>query len=122
VEVENRTPGVLRFVRGDVQALSTSGGAENSGEVGVEAVSAGDFSFRARILPVSDPASARLYLLAAAKLAPREWKSRINGYAHDLERHPNDSGKILRDLQLMTTATIAGDFKTLLGAARAALQ
>jgi hypothetical protein len=122
VEVENRTPGVLRFVRGDVQALSTSGGAENSGEVGVEAVSAGDFSFRARILPVSDPASARLYLLAAAKLAPKEWKSRINGYAHDLERHPNDSGKILRDLQLMTTATIAGDFKTLLGAARAALQ
>lgn len=123
VLVENRTPGVLRFLRGDTQDLLTSGaGAGNSGEVSVEAVSAGDFSFRARILPAVDPTSARRYLLAAAPLAPKEWKSRINGYAHDLEKHPHDTGKTSRDLQTMTTAIVAGDFKTLLEAARAALQ
>ena len=123
VLVENRTPGVLRFLRGDSQNLLTSGeGNGNSGEVSVEAVSAGDFSFRARILPAADPASARRYLLAAAPVAPKEWKSRINGYAHDLERHPHDTGKISHDLQVMTTATVAGDFKTLLEAARTALQ
>src|SRR6202522_4695290 len=123
VLVENRTPGVLRFLRGDTQDLLTSGaGAGNSGEVSVEAVSAGEFSFRARILPAVDPTSARRYLLAAAPLAPKEWKSRINGYAHDLEKHPHDNGNTSRDLQTMTTAIVAGDFKTLLEAARAALQ
>jgi hypothetical protein len=123
VQVENRTPGVLRFLRGDTQSLLTSGAdGGNSGEVSVEAVSAGDFSLRARILPAADPASARRYLLAAAPLAPKEWKSRMNGYAHDLERHPHDTAKVSRDLQVMTTATVAGDFKTLLEAARAALQ
>jgi len=122
VLVENRTPGVLRFSRGDTQDLLTSGGAENSGEVGVEAMSTGDFSFRARILPEPDPASARRYLLASQPMAPKEWKSRINGYARDLEHHPQDHAKILHDLQIMAATTIAGDFKTLLEAARTALQ
>jgi hypothetical protein len=122
VLVDNRTPGVLRFLRGDTQNLLTSGGSENSGEVSVEAVSAGDFSFRARILPVPDPASARRYLLAAEPLAPKDWKSRISGYAHDLERHPRDTAKISHDLQIMASATIAGDFKTLIEAARTTLQ
>jgi hypothetical protein len=122
VLVDNRTPGVLRFLRGDTQMVLTSGGGENSAEVSVEAVSSGDFLFRARILPVPDPTSARRYLLAAQTLAPKEWKSRIGDYAHDLEKHPRDTAKISRDLQVMLTATIAGDFKTLLEAARNSLQ
>ena len=48
--VENRTPGVLRFLRGDRQELLTSGGAQNSAEVAVQAITTGDFSFHARIL------------------------------------------------------------------------
>jgi hypothetical protein len=120
--VDNRTPGVLRFLRGETQNLLTSGGSENSGDVSVEAISAGDFSFRARILPVPEPAAARRYLLAAEPLAPRDWKSRLNGYAHDLERHPRDTAKILHDVQIMASATILGDFKTLLEAARTALE
>jgi hypothetical protein len=122
VLIDNRTPGVLRFLRGDTQNLLTSGGGENSGDVSVEAISAGDFSFRARILPVPDPAAARRYLLAAEPLAPKDWKSRIGGYAHDLERHPRDTAKILHDLQIMASATIVGDFKTLLEATRGALE
>jgi hypothetical protein len=122
VLVENRTPGVLRFLRGDTHTLLSSGGTENSGDVSVEAISAGDFLFRARILPTPDPASARRYLLAAEPLAPKDWKSRTSGYARDLERHPQDTAKILRDLQIMASATIAGDFKTLIGAARNSLQ
>ncbi|HEY0702326.1 MAG TPA: hypothetical protein VGD60_06125 [Candidatus Acidoferrales bacterium] len=122
VQVENRTPGVLRFLHGDTQSLTTSGDAENSAIIGVEAIRAGDFSFRARLLPVLDPDSARRYLLAASVLAPKVWKSRVAGFARDLERHPDDAAKIGRDLQAMATTTIPGDFKTLIEAARAALQ
>jgi hypothetical protein len=122
VLVENRTPGVLRFLRGDTQSLLTAGGEENSGDISVIAVSAGDFSFRARILAAPDPIAARRYLLAAEPLAPKKWKSRINAYARDVDRHPGEAAKIGRDLQIMAAGTIAGDFKTLLGAARTALQ
>ncbi len=122
VQVENRTPGVLRFVHGDTQSLTTSGGAENSGEIAVEAIRAGDFSFRARVLPVPDPQSARRFLLAAGALAPKDSKSRISGYARDLEKHPDDVAKIRRDLQAMASTTIPGDFKTLIESARAALE
>ena len=122
VTVENRTPGVLRFLHGDTQNLLTSGGTENSGEVAVEAASTGDFMFRARILPAPDPASAQRYLLAAEPLAPKESQHRISGYAHDLGKHPHDTTKISRDLQIMLSATMAGDFKTLLEAAQNALQ
>jgi hypothetical protein len=122
VQVENRTPGVLRFVRGDTQSLTTSGGAENSGEIGVEAIRVGDFSFRARVLPAPDPESARRYLLAASALAPKDWKSRLSEYARDLQRHPDDVSKIGRNLQVMASATIPGDFKTLIESAKAALE
>jgi hypothetical protein len=122
VLVENRTPGVLRFLRGETQSLLTSGGEENSGNVGVIAVSTGDFSFRARILAAPDPVTAQRYLLSAEPLAPKNWRSRIKAYARDLDRHPGDAAKIWRELQIMEAGTIAGDFKTLLEAARTALQ
>src|ERR1700735_52355 len=122
VLVENRTPGVIRFLRGDTQNLLTTGGEENSGEVSILAVSAGDYSFHARILPAPAPVSALRYLLAAEPLAPKEWKSRINNYAREIERHPGDAAKIARELQVVASGTIAGDFKTLLEAARSALQ
>jgi len=86
--VENRTPRVLRFLRGDTAAVPTSGGVENSGTISIEAITTGDFSFRARILPVPDYAAARRYLLASEPLAPKEWKIPHQGLLHDLERHP----------------------------------
>lgn len=122
VLVENRTPGVIRFLRGDTQNLLTSGGQENSGEVSILAVSTGDYSFHARILPAPAPASAARYLRAAERLAPKEWRSHINNYAREIEHHPGDAAKIARGLQIMVSGTIAGDFKTLLEAARSALQ
>jgi hypothetical protein len=122
VQVENRTPGVLRFVRGDVQSLTTSGGAENSGEIAVEAIRSGDFSFRAKVLPAPDPQSASRYLLAAGTLAQKDSKSRIDGYARDLQKHPENVAKIRRELQAIASATIPGDFKTLIESARSALE
>jgi hypothetical protein len=122
VQVENRTPGVLRFAKGDTQNLVTSGGSENSAEIAVEAIRTGDFSFRARVLPAPDAQSASRYLLAASALAQKDSKSRINGYARDLQKHPDDAAKIRRDLQAIASATIPGDFKTLIESARAALE
>ena len=122
VLVENRTPGVIRFLRGDTQTLLTSGGEENSGEVSIIAISTGDYSFHARILPAPAPASAARYLRAAEALAPKQWKSHLNNYAREIEHHPGDAAKISRELQIIASGTMASDFKTLLEAARSALQ
>jgi hypothetical protein len=122
VSVENRTPGVLRFLHGDVEDLVTSGGPENSAGVSIEAVSTGEFSFRARVLPAPDSVVARRYLVAAEPLAPKDWQSRIKGYAHDLERNPQNTAKMSHELQMISAGTSAGDFKTLLDAARSALR
>ncbi len=54
--VENETPGVLRFLSGDLQEVVTGGGPQNFALLKVETIRAGDFSFHARLLPAPDPA------------------------------------------------------------------
>ena len=64
--VENDSPGVLAFTRGDTQELRTTGGAHNSAEFEVQATRSGDFKFHARVLSVMDATTAVRYLQAAA--------------------------------------------------------
>lgn len=115
--VENQTPGVLRFLRGDAQELRSSGGAQNSASVEVLAIRSGDFSFRSRLQPALDPAAAGRYLEAAAPLAQKDLQRRLKNYAERLARHPNDSMKIRREVEKIATGTIEGDLRTLLQAA-----
>jgi hypothetical protein len=121
VLVENKTPGILEFARGAVQQLVTSGGTQNSTAIDVMALSTGDFSFDARLLPDPDAATARRFLEAAMALAPREQKSDVKKLADHLQHRPQDALKVWIDLRRMETLTIAGDYRTLLEAARAAL-
>jgi hypothetical protein len=122
VWVENQTPGVLRFLRGDRQEVLTSGGAQNSAEIEVQAVATGDFSFHGRILAAPDAGVARRYLTAAETIAPKDLQHVVKGLADRLTHHPDDTQKVWRETEEILSTTMAGDFRTLMGSAAAALQ
>lgn len=121
LKIENTSPGVLRFSRGDVQQVRTSGGVRNSASIKVQAIRSGDFSFRARIIPPPAPAIAANYLRAAAPLAPRNLRREIEKLARRLARHPRNVKSERRDLIRVLDQSIPGDFRTLLSAAYSAL-
>jgi hypothetical protein len=121
IVVENETPGVLRFVRGETQELLTTGGSQNGAALEVQAVRAGDYAFRARLLAAPDPAIAQRYLLAAMPLAPRELQSGIKKLGARLARHPGDLPVVRAQLSQILKQTIGGDFHALLNAAWEAL-
>lgn len=119
--VDNVTPGVLRFVRGDSQEVLTRGGPQNIATLDVQAVRTGDYSFRARLIPAADAAIAQRYLLAATQLAPDDSRSDIRGFAKRIARHPRDLPAVRAQVGDILMQTIAGDFRTLLNAAWEAL-
>ena len=121
IVAENRTPGVLGFLRGDVQKLRTSGGAVNFSAIEVQAIRSGDFSFHARLAPPPDPAIAERYLRATLSFAPKELQHRLKSLADRLARHARDAEKVQRELQQIISTTIPGDLRTLLESANAAL-
>jgi hypothetical protein len=122
VWVENETPGVLRFLRGDRQEVLTSGGPQNSADIDVQAVATGDFSFHGRILATPDAGAARRYLTAAESVAPKDLQHVVKSMAERLTHHPEDTQKVWRETQAILATTMAGDFRTLLESAAAALQ
>ncbi len=122
VWVENQTPGVLRFLRGDRQEVLTSGGSQNSTEIEVQAVATGDFSFHGRILAAPDAGVARRYLIAAESIAPKELQHDVKSLADRLTHHPDETQKAWREIEQILSTTMAGDFRTLLESAAAALQ
>ncbi len=121
VVVENQTPGILRFLKGDEQELLTSGGAQNWTSVEAEAIRSGDFSLDARLVPSPDENAAWRYLDAALPLAEKGEQRDINRLAKILERNPRNLDGPRRDLDRILTQTIEGDLRTLLAAARTAL-
>jgi len=121
IRVENQTPGILRFLQGDVQELITTGGPQNFAELDAQPMRSGDFSFGARLLPIPDENAARQYLEAALPLAPKDAQRNIGRLAKQIERHPRDVDDVRRGLDEILTATMAGDLRTLLAAARTAL-
>lgn len=121
IVVENKTPDVLRFLRGDEQELVTRGGPQNLAVIEVQAIRSGDFSLRTRIEPQPDAEAARRYLQAAVPLAPQNLSRELHKLAGKLAHHPRDFRPLRRKLDEILAATPPGDFCTLLRAARAAL-
>lgn len=119
--VENTNPDVLQFAGGDVQQVRTSGGADNSAAMEVEARRSGDFSFRARVIPPPDSATAARYLLAAAPYAPRDTSRKLEDVARRLAHRPHNVNSERRDITRILDQAAPGDFRTLLAAAYAAL-
>jgi len=121
IVVQNETPGVLQFEKGDAQEVTTSGGAQNTAQIKVEAIRSGDFSFDARIAGASDPDAARRFVEAAEPLAPEDVQGDLRDMARELARHPRNTAKVRSRLQQLLSVTMAGDFRTLLDAAQSAL-
>jgi hypothetical protein len=121
IAVDNKTPGVLRFLHGDVQEALTTGGLQNYATLPIEVIRSGDFSFHARLLAAPDTQAALRYLKSAEALAPKELQRDITNLTERLEHHPRDAGKIRENLEQILTVAIPGDFRTLLDAAHAAL-
>jgi hypothetical protein len=125
IRVESQTPGVLRFLKGDLQELLTSGGADNCAAIEVAAIRSGDFSFDARLEPSPDEDAARRYLEAAAALADggeqRDIKHLVERVAKQPQHNSAKLEALQRDLDKILSRTIEGDLRTLLAAARAAL-
>jgi hypothetical protein len=122
VLVANKTPRILRFMRGDEQQVTTSGGEQNVASIDIQALATGDFSFDARLLPEPDTETARRFLEAADVLAPHDEKNDIKKIADRLKHHPEDTLKVWVELRNIETLTIAGDFRTLLESATNALE
>ncbi|HEY6464449.1 MAG TPA: hypothetical protein VIY69_00575 [Candidatus Acidoferrales bacterium] len=124
IVVENHSVNVLHFTRGDTQELRTSGGAQNQASIEVQAIRSGDFSFRARIVPPPDPASAVRYLEIAESIAPkspnnmqRALKTIVGQVAH----HPRDSAKARAAVEHLAASAPPGSLHALLDAAAASL-
>jgi hypothetical protein len=122
IEAQNKTPGVLQFLRGDVQVLHTSGGSQNLATIEVQAIRSGDFSFHARLLAPPDVAAARRYLEAAQPRAPKDLERPLRNLEDRLKHRPRDTEKASTELDAILAASIAGDFRTLLASARASLE
>jgi hypothetical protein len=121
VTIQNETPGVLEFLKGDTQEVRTTGGAHNIANVAIGAIRSGDYSFTAKLVPSLDISAAERYLRAAVPLAPKPLQHRVNASADRLATHPKDHEKIKQDLSKLISATIPGHFRTLLEAAQAAI-
>lgn len=121
IVVQNQTPGVLRFLRGDVQELLTKGGPQNVAELRVQAVRSGDYSFHARPLSSPDTRTAERYLRAARAIAPADLQDDVKKLAGRLAHHPRDFQMVRAELAHILRDTMAGDFRMLVDAARAAL-
>ena len=121
VTIQNETPGVLEFLKGDTQEVRTTGGSRNVAQVQIGAIRSGDYSFSARLIPSPDLPAAVRYLRAAAPLAPKAQQHRVNDAASRLATHPKDREKVRQDLAKLISTTIAGHFRALLEAAQAAI-
>jgi hypothetical protein len=121
VTIQNETPGVLEFLKGDTQEVRTTGGSRNVAQVQIGAIRSGDYSFSARLIPSPVIAAAERYLRAAAPLAPKTLQHRVTDAASRAATHPKDREKVKQDLEKMISTTIPGHFRTLLEAARATI-
>lgn len=119
--LQNQSPGVLKFLQGDLQEVVSSGNSENTASVKVQALASGDFSFGARLLPAPDFASARRYLKAALPLAPRNLQRKLADLTDRLGKHAKEAAEIRLEVERIAIGTIPGDLKTLLEAAEGAL-
>ncbi|HEV3254994.1 MAG TPA: IPT/TIG domain-containing protein [Candidatus Acidoferrales bacterium] len=125
LEVQNLSPGTLRFAHGDFERVTTRGGADNGAEISVKGIAAGDFSFRVRLLtPLAGPPdaeAAREFLKAAREAAP-ELGHRLDALIQRLEKRPPDAERVESELENILAKQPGGDSKVILQAALDALE
>ncbi len=125
IEARNLTPEIIELPRGNVQRVTTSGGALNATEIEMLGVRPGSFAVSARIVPAAaglpDLESARQTLLEARKLATGKWLERVDGVLRRMERDPQDSLRVREELEKILADQPEGEFGRLVEAAWRAL-
>ncbi|MBI3484392.1 MAG: hypothetical protein HY012_04485 [Acidobacteria bacterium] len=119
VEVRNSTPDVVKLPEGaEVLRVRTRGGAENSAEVELEGRRTGDFSVSVRLIPpvagLPDVEMARQKLVAAQRIAPKGWATRLDNLIERLEKNPQEASKVRNTLEKMLAEKPQGEFGRLL--------
>jgi hypothetical protein len=137
IEARNLTPGIVRLMDGDVQRVTTRGGAENVGALRVEGVKPGDYSVSLRLIRsasgLPDTESSRWHLLAAKAVGPHGcgsppsmekcagWPERVDRLIRLLEENPQNALKVRNELEKMLAEQPEGEYGRLLEAAWRAL-
>lgn len=125
IEVRDQTPGIVRFRRGNVQRLVTSGGELNTAEVEMTGVQTGDFAFSVQLVaPLrgqADTEAARQFLVSAQRVAPQRDVHHIEKLIQRLERNSRDAAKVGDVLEKMLEAQPEGQYRSLLESAREVL-
>ncbi len=121
IEARNLTPEVMEMPRGNVQRVTSSGGADNSAEIEMLGVRVGDFSVGVRIVPpaqgLPDIVSARRQLVTARQIAPKEWQERLDRLIRRMEGDPQDVSRFREELEKMLAEKPSGEFGRLIEAA-----
>jgi hypothetical protein len=121
IEVRNLTPAIIKMEPGEVLRLSTRGGTSNEAEVELEGRREGEFAVSVRLVPLPlglpDTEAARQKLLAARHIAPEHWWGRLEALIDRLEKHPQDSLKVQKELEKMLAEKPEGEFGRLVEAA-----
>jgi hypothetical protein len=121
IVVENSSPDVIHFMRGETQQLRTPGSTRNESPIEVQAIRSGEFSFHARILPPPDPASAVRYLNIGVGVAPKNVQATLKVLTQEISRHPRDAAKSQAALEHIAASVPPGTLRTLLEAANSSL-
>lgn len=121
IEARNLAPEVVELTRGNLQRVTSSGGALNRAEIEMTGVRAGDFSISVRLVPgvygLPDMEAARQHLLGARRLATAERQARLDRVISRLERNPQEVSRLRDELEKMLAEKPEGEFGRLLEAA-----
>jgi hypothetical protein len=125
VEARNLSPDVLSFRDGDVQRVTTLGGAQNEATLRVLGVRPGDYSVSLRLVQsvsgLPDTEVCRQNLLSARALAPETWHPRLDRLIALLDESPQNSLRVRNELEKILGDIPPGEFGRLLEAAWRAL-
>ena len=124
LDVQNMSPGIVRFKHGDRQHVRTHGGVDNSATIEVKGLRAGDFSYGVTLEPEAKSANvqaARDFLQAADKLANGDEKRHIAKILAKLRSGHTDIRGARKEFATVATANSASDLQALIRAAGEAL-
>lgn len=121
MEARNLTPHVMEMPRGNLQRVTSSGGADNYAEIEMLGVRVGDFSVGVRIVPgalgLPDTVAARRQVVTARQFAPKDWQERLDRLIRRMESDPQDVPRFREELEKMLGEKPTGEFGRLIEAA-----
>jgi hypothetical protein len=105
IEARNLSPTLVDLPRGNIQRVTSSGGAQNEAQIELVGLAAGNFSVSVRLVPgavgLPDMEAARQLLLSARRTAPADWQERLDRLIRRIDRDPQDVARIRDDLERM---------------------